>query len=134
METIKYYDTSDERSPWAETFSRFGKHGRIEARFWATRNRETGELSFNFTLPNAVRHFEEDFDTCILVLAWGLWGLSAKIADHQGTGELTVEGFCKSRLKRAQFIEEAIEVWLHKAGRLMFAEGYSKETDISDDL
>jgi hypothetical protein len=114
----------DEPSVWSTEFSRDGKNGEIRGRFWATRDGETGELTFYSELPNVIRHFQEDFDVCILVMAWGLWGLAGKLKVwfHEGKGLSENEDFA-AFLKTTEFIGYGIEAWLHKQGKLALAEG-----------
>src|SRR5690348_4669767 len=76
---------------WEYEFSRDGTHGEVRGQFWATGDLRTGELAFCCKLPNVIRDFQEDFDVCILVVAWGLWGLANQVGifarDYSGLSD-----------------------------------------------
>ena len=105
-------------------FSRDGKRGEIKGKFWATRDGKTGEVSFYAKLPNVLQHFQEDFDVCILVIAWGLWGLAGRerVWFHESNG-LSEEESAQAFFKTTEFIGYGIEAWLDEQGKLAFAEG-----------
>jgi hypothetical protein len=104
--------------------TRDGKRGEIGGRYWSTRDELTGELTFHVELPNVVRHFQEDFDVCILVIAWSLWGLAGKekVWFRDGFG-LSEEEKAAAFWNTTRFIGCGIEAWLSEQGKLAFAEG-----------
>jgi hypothetical protein len=124
----KFISNQDESSVWSHEFSRDGTHGEIRGRFWATRDRETGELTFYAKLPNVVRDFQEDFDVCILVVAWGLWTLASKLSvfAREDNG-LSDEENCLAFLNTTRFIHNGIEAWLAEQGKLARAGGHDRD-------
>lgn len=104
--------------------TRDGRFGEIRGRFWATRDESTGERTFHVELPNVVRHFQEDFDVCILVVAWNLWALAGREDVRCGAGySLSEGGTLAAQLSATTFIGYGIEAWIHDQGKLAFAEG-----------
>jgi hypothetical protein len=104
--------------------TRGGRFGEIRGRFWSTPDELTGELTFHVELPNVVRHFQEDFDVCILVIAWNLWALAGrKNVWHRNDYGLSDSEKFRAKLKVTEFIGYGIEAWLHQHGKLAFAEG-----------
>src|SRR5690349_849436 len=101
--------------------TRGGKYGEIRGRFWSTRDAVTGELTFHAELPNVGRHFQEDFDVCILVVAWNLWALAGRENVWRLDDSALSDEF-RAYMKTTEFIGYGIEAWIHKQGKLAFAE------------